>query len=443
MAPIEFPQKGMSRDKLFSELGSLKSGDSDWKHGRMFSLVFNPGDDTSSVAEEAYALFMVENGLSPFAFPSLLKMETEVASMMAHLFHGDQDTVGNMTSGGSESILLAVKAARDYTRDKKPHITRPELLMPLSAHPAFNKAAHYLGLKTIIVPTEKETLAADLKAISRAITENTIMLVGSAPSYPHGIIDPIEDLAKLAAERDIWLHVDACVGGLELPFLKKLGHPLPDFDFRLPGVCSLSADIHKYGFTPKGASVILYRNPELRKHQIFAYTDWPGGIYATPNVSGSRPGGPIGASWAVLKYLGQEGYMNLAAKSLETTQRLIKGIESIPKLQVLGNPLTTVFAFGSQVLNIFALGEKMKEYRWYIDSQHLPPCLHMTISPIHAGIVDNFLDDLRKAVQETARLKPEEITGEAAMYGMIGSLPDRGLAEDFAVQYLNDLYRVH
>jgi sphinganine-1-phosphate aldolase len=442
MAPIEFPQKGMSRDKLFSELHSLKAGDSDWKHGRMFSLVFNPGDDTSGVAEEAYALFMVENGLSPFAFPSLLKMETEVAAMMADLFHGNQNTVGNMTSGGSESILLAVKAARDYTRARKPHIFRPELLMPLSAHPAFNKAAHYLGLKTVIVPTRKDTLAADLEAMKEAITENTIMIVGSAPSYPHGIIDPIEALAQLAADKDIWMHVDACVGGLELPFVKKLGYPLPDFDFQLPGVCSLSADIHKYGFTPKGASVILYRTPELRKHQIFAYTDWPGGIYATPNVSGSRPGGPIGSSWAVLKYLGVEGYMKLAAISMETTRRLIKGIESIPELSVLGKPPATVFAIGSEVLNIFALGEKMKEYRWTIDSQHLPPCLHMTISPVHAGIVDPFLADLRQAVQETAKLKPEDITGEAAMYGMIGSLPDRAMAEDFAVQYLNDLYRV-
>lgn len=443
MAKLEFPQKGMPREELFSELRSLKSGDSDWKNGRMFSLVFNAGEDIAGVAEEAYALFMVENGLSPFAFPSLLKMETEVASMMADLFHGDSDTVGNMTSGGSESILLAVKAARDYARSRKPHIIRPELLMSLSAHPAFNKAAHYLGLKTVIVPTQKGTLDADVEAMGRAVTENTVMMVGSAPSYPHGIIDPIEELAGKAAGKDIWMHVDACVGGLELPFVKRLGYPLPNFDFQIPGVCSLSADIHKYGFTPKGASVVLFRNPELRKYQLFAYADWPGGVYATPNVSGSRPGGPIASSWAVLKYLGLEGYMRLAAQSMEATQKLIEGIKSIPELYVLGKPLTTVFAIGSDVLNIFALGEKMKEYRWFIDSQHLPPCLHMTISPIHVAIVEPLLDDLRAAVKETARLKPEDISGEAAMYGMIGSLPDRAQAEEFAVQYLNDLYRVH
>ncbi|MBM3176332.1 MAG: aspartate aminotransferase family protein [Chloroflexi bacterium] len=443
MAKVEFPQKGMPGNDVLSTLRSLKSGDSDYKHGRMFSLIFNAGEDVARVSEEAYYAFIIENGLSPFAFPSLLKMETEVASMMADLLGGDENTVGNMTSGGSESIMVAVKAARDYARAKKPHITQPELLMPLSAHPAFNKAAHYLGLKTVIVPTDKKTLAADVAAMRQAITENTVMMVGSAPSYPHGIIDPLTDLAEIAAKNGIWMHVDACVGGLELPFVEKLGYPIPTFDFRIPGVCSISADIHKYGFTPKGASVILYRNPEFRQYQIFAYADWPGGVYATPNVSGSRPGGPIASSWATLKYLGIEGYMKLHKQSMEATRKLIEGIETIPGLYVLGKPLATVFAIGSDVLNVFALGEKMKEFRWYIDSQHLPPCLHMTISPIHATIVEPFLADLQAAVKEIAKLKPEDITGEAAMYGMIGSMPDRGMAKDFAVQYLNDLYRVH
>jgi len=443
MATVEFPNRGIPPDEIRASLQSIKAGDSDWKHGRMFSLIFNAGKDVSAVAQEAYTAFVVENGLSPFAFPSLLKMETEVASMMASLFHGNSETVGNMTSGGSESIMVAVKAARDYALTKKPHITQPELLMPLSAHPAFNKAAHYLGLKTVIVPTDKKTLAADVDAIRKSITENTIMMVGSAPSYPHGIVDPIADLAAIAAEREIWMHTDACVGGLVLPFVQKLGYHIPDFDFHVPGVCSISADIHKYGFTPKGASVILYRNPELRQYQIFAYADWPGGVYATPNVSGSRPGGPIASSWAILKYLGIEGYTKLAQQSMEATEKIIAGIKAIPELYVLGKPPAVVFAFASDKLNVFALGEKMKEYRWFIDSQHLPPCLHMTISPIHATIVEPLLANLRAAVKEVARLKPEDITGDAAMYGMIGSMPDRSMAKDFAVQYLNDLFRVH
>jgi sphinganine-1-phosphate aldolase len=442
MSQVLFPQKGMPREELLSDLRSLKSEDRDWKQGRMFSLVFHAGEDIAAVAQEAYSMFLMENGLSPFAFPSLLKMETEVTSMLADLFHGEDNTVGNMTSGGSESILLAVKAARDYARARKPHITRPELLMPLSAHPAFNKAAHFLGLKTIIVPTQKETLGADVEAMSLAITDNTIMVVGSAPSYPHGIIDPIEELAGMAARKDIWMHVDACVGGLELPFIKKLGYPLQNFDFQIPGVCSLSADVHKYGFTPKGASVILYRNPELRKYQFFAFTGWPGGVYGTPNISGSRPGGPIAASWALLKYLGMEGYKSLAAQSMAATQGLIKGIESIPGLVVLGKPPATVFAIGSHVLNILALGEKLKEYGWYLDGQHLPPCLHLTISPIHATIIEPFLADMRQAVKETAGVKPEGSTGDATMYGMIGSFSNQVMAEDFIIQYLNDLYRI-
>ncbi len=443
MAKLEFPLNGMPRQEILSALKAIKSEDSDWKHGRMFSLIFNAGEDVANVAEDAYSAFVVENALSPFAFPSLLKMETEVTSMMADLLGGDENTAGNMTSGGSESIMLAVKAARDHARDRKPHVTQPELLMPLSAHPAFNKAAHYLGLKTVIVPTDKETLMADVEAMQKAITGNTIMVVGSAPSYPHGMIDPIANLAKIAEQSGIWMHVDACIGGLELPFIQKLGYPIPIFDFRIPGVCSMSADIHKYGFTPKGASVVLYRKSELRKYQLFTYTDWPGGIYATSNMSGSRPGGPIASAWAVMKYLGTEGYMKLAQKSMEATEMITKGIETIPELHVLGKPPATVFAIGSDALSVFALSEKMKKRRWYIESQHLPPCLHMTVSPRHAFVVEPFLSDLGAAVKETAKLKPEDITGEAALYGMISSLPDRGMAKDFALQYFNDLYRVH
>ena len=442
MAQIQFPEKGTSREELLSALHAFKSDDSDWKGGRVFSLIYNAGEDVKTFAEEAFNVFINENGLSPFAFPSLLRMETEVVSMVASLLGGDSETVGAMTSGGTESIMMAVKAARDFARAQRPSITNPELVMPLSAHPAFNKAAHFLGLKTVIVPTDK-TLRADVKAVGDAISENTVMVVGSAFSYPHGMIDPIEELAEVAAGKEVWFHVDACVGGYILPFLSKLGYPIPPFDFRIPGVSSMSADIHKYGFIPKGASTVLYRNAQLRQYQFFVYADWPGGVYGTPSVSGARPGGPVAASWAVIKYLGLEGFMRLAKTTMETTKNFIEGIEAIPELYVLGKPQATVFAFGSDVLNVYALGEKMKTFRWYIDSQHLPPCLHMTISPAHASIVEPFLSDLRQAVKEVASLKGEDITGEAAMYGMIGSMPDRAMARDFAIQYLSDLYRVH
>lgn len=442
MAQIQFPEKGTSREELLSALHAFKSDDSDWKGGRVFSLIYSAGEDVKTFAEEAFNVFINENGLSPFAFPSLLRMETEVVSMVASLLGGDSETVGAMTSGGTESIMMAVKAARDFARAQRPSITNPELVMPLSAHPAFNKAAHFLGLKTVIVPTDK-TLRADVKAVGDAINENTVMVVGSAFSYPHGMIDPIEELAEVTAEKEVWFHVDACVGGYILPFLSKLGYPIPPFDFRIPGVSSMSADIHKYGFIPKGASTVLYRNAQLRQYQFFVYADWPGGVYGTPSVSGARPGGPVAASWAVIKYLGLEGFMRLAKTTMETTENFMEGIEAIPELYTLGKPQATVFAFGSDVLNVYALGEKMKTFRWYIDSQHLPPCLHMTISPAHASIVEPFLADLRQVVKEVASLKGEDITGEAAMYGMIGSMPDRAMARDFAIQYLSDLYRVH
>ncbi len=441
METMNLPPQGASREELLEKLAAMKSGDSDWEGGRVFSLVYNAGEDVAAMAREAYRIFIAENGLSPFAFPSLLRMETEVVAMLAGLLGGDGGTAGTMTSGGSESIFMAMKAARDYARTYKPEIEKPEVLLPLSAHPAFNKAAHYLGLKTVVTPLRAD-FTADPLAIREAAGGNTIFMVGSACSYPHGMIDPIGELAAIARERDIWLHVDACVGGLILPFLARLGKDIPPFDFQVEGVSSISADLHKYGYIPKGASVVLYRTGELRKHQFFAYADWPGGVYGTPSLSGSRPGGAIAASWAVMNYLGEEGYLRLAGQISEATSRLQAGIEAIPGLHILGSPPGSVFAFGSDRLNIYALGERMKGYGWFIDSQQLPPSLHMTIFPVHNRIVEPFLADLGRAVEGVANLQDRDISGEAALYGMIGSLPDRGQARDFALEYLHDLYRL-
>ena len=440
MAGLKFPHKGLPLAELKGMLHGLKSKDMDWRNSRAFSMVFVAGEDVMEVVRASLAEYVFENGLSPFAFPSLLRMETEVVAMAADLLHGGGSAAGNMTSGGTESIMMAVKAARDYAREMKPGIKEPELVMPLSAHPAFNKAAHFLGLKTVIVPVS-EASELDMEAYRKAFSPNAVFAVGSAFSYPHGIIDPIGEMAAIAAEKGVWFHVDSCVGGFILPFLEKLGQPIPPFDFRVPGVMSMSADIHKYGYVSKGASLVLYRDADLRKYQLFVYADWTGGVYATPCISGARPGGPIAASWAVMKFLGCEGYMRLAGDALKATRQLMEGINSIDGLYVIGEPRATSFAAGSKTLNVYAIGDKMKQRGWNIDSQHLPPSLHFTVSPSHLKVVGACLKDLRESAREVSAMKPEDVSGDAAVYGMIGSMPDRAQAREITTQYFNDIYK--
>ncbi|MBW2142642.1 MAG: aspartate aminotransferase family protein [Deltaproteobacteria bacterium] len=412
MAQITLPPKGSPRRDVLAALRSLKKDDADWHEGRMFGLIYDAGREVEEVAIEAASIFMIENALSPMAFPSLLKMETEVVSMVISLSGGDDDAVGSVTSGGTESILMTVKAARDWARDVKPEvkpeIKNPEMIAPVTAHPAWNKAAHYLGLKMVNTPVTDD-LKADVKAMEDAITENTILLGGTAVTYPHGMVDPIEEIGKTAQNRNLWMHVDACLGGLILPFIEKLGYEIPPYDFRVPGVKSISADI--------------------------------GGIYATPCIAGGRPGGPLASAWAVMHFLGEEGFLKLAQTAKEAADKLMKGINETPMVHVLGQPDATVFAIGSEELNIFELGARMNELGWHMDFQHLPPSLHMTISPIHASIVDLFLEDLKKTASTVSKIDPEDMSGEAAMYAMIGTMPDREKAREFALQYLNDLYR--
>jgi len=439
MMKFTLPEKGLPREELFRQLKNMHSLDSDWHKGRMFSLIYNAGMDVENIARDAYYEFMIENALSPFSFPSLLKMENEIMSFIASMFCGE-DSVGSMTSGGSESILMAVKTARDWARQNKPVQGEPELLMPVTAHPAFNKSAHYLGLKTVIVPVGAD-FRVDMKAFKDAITENTVMMVGSAFTYPHGMIDPIEEMSALALNNNIWLHTDACLGGFMLPFMEGAGYKVALYDFRLDGVKSISADIHKYGYTPKGASTIMYRSSELRKYQIFAYADWPGGVYGTPCVSGARPGGAIASAWAVMNYLGVEGYCALAEKTVETAKKLIDGISRIPGLYILGEPDATVLSFGSDTINIYDLQQVLKKMNWHIESQHLPACLHLTVSPIHAQTADAFLDDLEAACTEAAKVNDSTRADDAVLYGIMGTLPDRKMAKDMAIEYLNDLYK--
>ena len=441
MGQISLPKKGMTREDVFNSLTSFKSDDVKWHEGQLFGLVYEAGPEVEELVKEASALFLIENGLSPMAFPSLVKMETDVVSIVISLSGGDDETVGSFTSGGTESIFMALKAARDWARHTYPRIKEPEMVVPVTAHPAWNKAAHYLGVK-INMTAVKDDLRADVAAMKNAITKNTIILGGTAVTYPHGMVDPIEEIAALAEKKNLWLHVDACLGGLMLPFLKRLGNEIPPYDFSVPGVTSMSADIHKYAYTPKGVSTVMYRNRDFRKFQIFAYADWSGGVYATPCLAGARPGGNMAAAWAVLHYLGEEGFMALAQKARAATEKLIEGINAMPQLYVLGDPDATVFAFGSDEINIYELSARMAERGWHIEAQQLPPSLHMTVSPVHLSIADKFLDDLRRIAPEVPPADSQDLSEQAAMYAMLGTMPDRSMAREFAVEYINNLYRV-
>ena len=459
-----FPAHGLPKDQILQTMRAARANDVKWHEGKVFSLVFHAGDEIYNLLKEAYTMFFAENGLNPTAFPSLRRFETDVIAIVASLLGSDGSVVGNMTTGGTESILMAVKTARDYFRARRPDIRTPEMILPASAHPAFDKAAHYFDVKAIHTPIDAN-YQADVDAMRAAITPNTILLVGSAPQYPHGIVDPIPEIAALAREHGLLCHVDACVGGMMLPFVRRLGYPVTDFDFRVPGVTSLSVDLHKYGYAAKGASLILYRNRELRRAQIFVTTDWAGGIYASPTMTGTRPGGAIAAAWAILSYLGEEGYTQIADVVMQTAIKIREGINAIDGIKILGHPAMSVMAIASDKLDVYEIGDEMTLRGWHLDRQQFPPSLHLTINYAHAHSADAFLRDLAEAVaivkkpsarkianqvivnaaRIAARVLPEKIVSQltarasallgsgsdlpqrsAAMYGMMGTLPNRG-----------------
>ncbi|HOC92966.1 MAG TPA: aspartate aminotransferase family protein [bacterium] len=436
----KMPEVGIDRNELLNEMEQIHKGDANWKDGKTWSLVYYAGDEHMEFIKKAYTMFFSENGLNPMAFPSLKKFENEVISMAADMLGGDGAVAGNMTTGGTESILMAVKTYRQRARDKQPQIKAPEMIVPESVHPAFEKAAHYFDVKTVRVPVASD-FRADVEKMKAAVTENTILMVGSAPCYPYGKVDPIEELSSFAAERGIGFHVDACLGGFLLPFVKELGYPVPAFDFSVPGVTSISADIHKYGFAAKGASTVLYRNPELRKYQFFVFTDWCGGIYASPTMTGTRAGGSLAAAWATMKALGRDGYRRNAEIIMKTAKLLIAGVNSIPGLRVLGKPDTGVFAFASDEVDMFAVGDTMeKKYGWHLDMQPDPRACHMMVTMAHEKVVEPYLADLKDAVEFVRANPSSSKEGSAAMYGMMATIPDRGMAKQFTLEFLNSLY---
>ncbi|GIW23037.1 MAG: aspartate aminotransferase family protein [Candidatus Sericytochromatia bacterium] len=368
---MKFPEKSRNAEELLAEMKNFQANDLKWREGKNGSFVYFAGDDVLNVVSTAYTEYFLTNGLSPLSFPSIKKMEAEVISMTANLLNGDENVVGNMTSGGTESIFMSLKTARDRARDLYPQIKEPNIVVPSSIHPAFDKACHYLNIKLIKVPVGKD-LRADSELMKNSVNENTILIAASAPNYPHGVIDPIEDLASFAKEKNILFHVDACLGGFLLPFIKRLGYNVPNFDFSIEGVTSISADVHKYGYGPRGTSVILYKNSDIRKYQYFICTDWSGGLYGSPTFAGSRAGAAIAGAWAVINYLGVEGYTKKADIIMKTTRKFIDGINSIDTLEILGKPDASIFSFHSKELDIYMIGQEMSKKDWSLDNLQLP-----------------------------------------------------------------------
>ncbi len=435
------PEKGRPFDEILKDLDSFGINDPQYKDAKTWSLVYYLNEDYTNFLQEAYGKYFSANGLNPTAFKSLKRLEKEVLKFTAELFHVDDEACGVMTSCGTESCMLAVKTYRDLGRAKG--IKKPEMIIPETAHVAWDKGSEYFGVKTRRAPLDKD-FKVDIKAVEKMINKNTVMILGAAPEYPHGIIDPIEELGKLAKKHNIPLHVDACVGGYILPFMEKAGYDLPLWDFRVEGVTSISADIHKYGFAAKGASCIMYRNVDYFKYQVFVNESWPGGMFASPAFLGTRPGGAYAAAWAAIQANGIEGYTNLAESTIETAEKLKKGIEAIGCFEIIGNPQVSLFAYHStdKDVNIFALGDVMEEKGWHIDRIQRPDALHAMVTASHDKVVEDYLKDLKESV-EYVRLHPELAdSGQAATYGLVSHLPLRKMVRKQVLDIFANSYKL-
>lgn len=413
---------------IFDTLDQFKRDDVSWRGGGVFGYVYDAGDEAREIAERAYRDFLWVNAIDPMMFPSALTLERELVRIgVAHL-HGGADAVGNFTSGGTESILLAVKAARDYARNERA-ITAPEMIVPTTAHAAFHKAARYLGVKLVACDVDPETLTPSIETIEAAITEDTILLVASAPSYAHGVIDPIEAIGAVAQKRGLLFHVDACIGGFLLPFLEELGEPVPPFDFRVAGVSSISMDLHKYAFTPKGASLVLYRDADLRRYQLFACAEWTGYTIVNTTVQSSRSAAPMAAAWAVLHHFGHEGYLEQARVIRDTSRAITRGLREIPGVSVLGQPAMGLFAFTTGDDRLFHIADRLRARGFHVQPQlafrGVPASLHLSVSPGNASRVDDLLRAVADAVLGTPIGTSQGIEEMVQAAGLTGSPVDK------------------
>lgn len=447
----EIPDKGRSKDDILKDLSIMaKEENAKWQSGQVSGTFYHGGEEHRKFLNTVFPLFSHENTLQFDLCPSMFKMESEIISMAANMLNADavtahnpQDQVcGTVTSGGTESIMMAMKVYRDWAREEK-GITEPEIIMPNTAHPAFDKSGSYFGIKMVHIPVSRPDFRVDPMAVEQAINKNTIALVGSAGNYPYGLIDPLEKLSDIAVKHGIGMHVDGCLGGFILPWVEKLGYDVPLFDFRLPGVTSMSADTHKYGFALKGTSVALYRNNNFRRHQYFSTPDWPGGMYTSPTAAGSRSGGLTAATWASLVYLGKEGYLKTAKAIMDVAGEIKAGIEAIPELTLIGDP-TFLISFLSDEVDVFHMNDFMKTKGWRFNALQLPPALHFCVTlpqTYSDNMPDRFLKDLHASV-DYAKEKAGTVAETTALYGLAGTIEGNQQVKEMVFAYLDYLYAV-
>jgi glutamate/tyrosine decarboxylase-like PLP-dependent enzyme len=414
------PRVGVPADQVLAEIDGLRSADLPTHGGRLFAYVYDPAvPGLDGLTAAAHARSAHVNGLNPTVFPSLLAMENALVGAAAGLLGGGpggvDSVVGNVTSGGTESLILAVKAARDA----RPEISDPELVMPITAHAALAKAASYLRVGLRTVPIDPVTLRPSVADITAAITPATVLVACSAPSYAHGLIDPVEAIAAVAAARGVRCHVDACFGGWTLPYLRRLGAPVPPFDFSVPGVTSVSVDLHKYAYCPKGVSILLHRDPSLRAPQYFAYADWPGYTMVNATVASTRSGGPIAAAYATLRHLGDEGYLRLAGETVEAVRDLSRAVTDVPGLRLLSEPdLSTVVAFTADDpgLDLFVLADELTVRDWHTQPQlahgGVPRSIHLTVTASVRPRTGEFAAALAEAAALARAIGPVRLPDE-------------------------------
>ncbi|ELR23230.1 sphinganine1-phosphate aldolase BST1, putative [Acanthamoeba castellanii str. Neff] len=434
------PAEAIGAEDVLAELRTLQEmGHHKWEEGRVSGTVYHGGADITSISSRAYEMFIWSNPLHPDVFPGVRKMEAEIIAMIVHMYNGGPQACGTTTSGGTESILMAMKAYRDWGRKEK-GITAPEIVAPVSVHCAFDKAAHYFGMKLVHVPVDPQTRSVDVRAVRRAITSNTVAIVGSVPSYPHGAIDDIEALSEVALHYGVGLHVDCCLGGFLIPFMDKAGFKLRPFDFRLPGVTSISCDTHKYGYAPKGSSVVMYKTKELRSYQYFVASDWTGGIYASPTIAGSRPGALLAGCWATMISVGEAGYVACTREIIAAARKLSAAIKNIRGLKLYGNPQVCVVAFGSDDFDIYLLGEQLTKKGWNLNSLQYPSSIHICLTYANKDSADDLIHDLTTLTAELMKTPGKVAQGAGAIYGMAQAVPDRTIVDQIARCFIDTLY---